>query len=236
MKTEHDQHGAAWFARETTDHQLVVRHDDGLYRHLTFRAPETGLGIIHLVTWPHYLAVTGGRDGFVFFRGNCPDILTFFRGQEVNPQYWLQSVCDGRERASEYSLEAFEAFVENQIVSHEKRFPGLAAAVRQALAVDYNTEYADGAQEFLRDFRYVTTANQARLAELRSEFAALADDTAHRRQVRADAWSKMRRFVDEVTFEFDTSEPPDLTDWTWDYLWACNALAVIIRRYDESRG
>lgn len=31
------------FAGDTDEHQMTVLHDDGLYRHLRFKAPTTGM-------------------------------------------------------------------------------------------------------------------------------------------------------------------------------------------------
>ena len=43
----------------TDKHELHVLHSDGLYRHLRFQAPGTGMWHWDLVTWPGSLAIRG---------------------------------------------------------------------------------------------------------------------------------------------------------------------------------
>ena len=65
------------FVEQTKDHDLVILHDDGLYRHLRVQAPGTRMWSWDVTTWPGRLATSGDiADGHVFSRE--PDMLQFF--------------------------------------------------------------------------------------------------------------------------------------------------------------
>ena len=40
------------FAEDVAEHELTVRRDDGLYRHLRFQKPGTWIYGFDLITWP----------------------------------------------------------------------------------------------------------------------------------------------------------------------------------------
>ncbi len=174
-----DPYGANRFAADTRNHQLTILRDDGLYRHLRFAPPQGGFYWFDLVTWPGKLAITGGfGDGFVFSR--VEDMFTFFRRgmhvsdnpNAINPSYWAEKVVDGRERCTDYSEDKFRTFVDEDVKYGEEGHPGLADAVNEALG-EYATYLHDGAQEFLRDFTYVTDDGQKRIAETRAEWSSV---------------------------------------------------------------
>lgn len=120
------------FTAETTKHQLAVLHDDGLYRHLRFKAPGSGFYWFDLVTWPGYLSFGGDMDGYVFSR--VPDMFTFFRDQRngINPHYWAEKVTDGRDRTKTYSEDRFRQLVTEHFVDAVRSGApaGLGRAVR----------------------------------------------------------------------------------------------------------
>jgi hypothetical protein len=83
---------AARFERETAEHVLTIIHDDGLYRHLRCRAPDTWAYGYDVVTWPGYLAIVGDAGDFVFSR--VRDMFEFFESDSgrINPDYWSQKL------------------------------------------------------------------------------------------------------------------------------------------------
>lgn len=67
----------AQFRASTTEHELTVLHDDGLYRHLYMGQPNTGMWSWNVITWPGYLTIVGDiGGGYTFVR--LRDMLTFF--------------------------------------------------------------------------------------------------------------------------------------------------------------
>lgn len=236
-----DPYGATRFAADTTNHQLTVLHDDGLYRHLRFTAPEGGFYWFDLVTWPGKLAVVGGfGDGYVFSR--VEDMFTFFRTPTlvddnpngINPGYWAEKVVDGRERCSAYSEKKFRAQVAEDFADCEDQFPGLGAAISEAMDDDYATYLKEGAQEFLRDFTYTTDDGQKRIAEARAEWSSVCGTGASTAELDA-AWAKYQQIERGATFGFHDWPEWDLTDYAWQYLWACNAIAWGVKQYDEAK-
>lgn len=100
------------FAREIADHTMSVLHDDGLYRHLRFKRPDTLAYYFDIVTWPGYLAYTGDMGAYVFSR--TTDMLTFFESESgrINPHYWSEKLQgEGRDLGREYSHHALRARV-----------------------------------------------------------------------------------------------------------------------------
>lgn len=94
------------FESGTKDHQLDIRRDDGVYRHLSFGKPGTGMMRVDIVTWPGYLAYAGDMGAFVFSR--VEDMFTFFRGCRVDPSYWAEKVkAADRDQVREWSRDKF---------------------------------------------------------------------------------------------------------------------------------
>jgi hypothetical protein len=144
------------FAKETAEHELTVLRDDGLYRHLRFKASGTSFYWYDLITWPGYLAVGGDVDWFVFAR--VEDMFTFFRDGSrygINPVYWSEKLQDGRERVRRYCEDAFKRVVGEEL----KRLPvpNLSEAQREARSLlrermdDGDAQWAESAREMLAD-------------------------------------------------------------------------------------
>lgn len=101
------------FLERVEDFQMTVLKDDGVYRHLRFRKPDTIAGSFDIVTWPMHLSYSGDMGDYVFERHT--DMLTFFRRNKpedtgINPCYWsekLQAV-DKHCGYSEFSTAVFE--------------------------------------------------------------------------------------------------------------------------------
>lgn len=100
------------FVDERADHEMDVIRDDGLYRHLRFRRPDTITYWFDLLTWPGVLTVTGDCGTFVFSR--IEDMFEFFasaRG-EINPQYWAEKLrAPAPDAVRIYSPDAYRARV-----------------------------------------------------------------------------------------------------------------------------
>ncbi|WP_406004640.1 hypothetical protein [Streptomyces sp. NBC_00987] len=95
------------FLSETAEHQLVVLHDEGLYRHLRIQKPGTRTWSWDITTWPGHLATSGDiADGYMFSREL--DMLDFFDitkrdhgyysdgAPYIDFRYWAEKICGGR--------------------------------------------------------------------------------------------------------------------------------------------
>lgn len=79
------------FPQQVADHQMHVKHDDGIYRHLQFKQPNTSNRYFNITTWPGYLCISGDMGCYVFAR--LDDMFEFFReGRGINPGYWSEKI------------------------------------------------------------------------------------------------------------------------------------------------
>lgn len=84
------------FLRDTTNHTMQVRRDDGLYRHIEFSRGGSSIYRFDLITWPGYLTICGDMGTWTFSR--TPDMFEFFGGdfdKGVNPRYWGEKLQMG---------------------------------------------------------------------------------------------------------------------------------------------
>ncbi len=138
MRTEHsvDQ----WFAKDVAEHVMEVIRDDGLYRHLRFKQPESSNMYFDILTWPGCLCFTGDMGTYVFQR--VRDMLSFFRrdaGRHVELRYaaeklLAEDIGDGTRR---YSQELFEEAVNERVADAvELRDTEWAEELRSAVEGD----------------------------------------------------------------------------------------------------
>jgi len=112
------------FEKNVAAHEMQVIYEDGVNRHLKFKAPDTGNMYFGLITWPGYLCYYGDMGTYVFCR--LQDMFEFFRAgdrglYQIDHHYWaekLQAVDQPGARRNDrgggwrvYSSELFEAAV-----------------------------------------------------------------------------------------------------------------------------
>jgi hypothetical protein len=92
-------------AKDLETHEMIVLHDDGLYRHLRFKKPGTMNYYFDLVTWPGVLTITGDMGTYVFSR--IEDMFNFFNDPYINAGYWGEKLRASKDykRFSEERLE-----------------------------------------------------------------------------------------------------------------------------------
>ena len=203
------------FRQDVAWHQLRVLRDDGVYRHIRLRRPETVNMSFELITWPGSLCFTGDMGTFVFER--LEDMFQFFRSDKpvddpirVNLGYWSEKLVavDGQRTggtAKEWSEEKFRRSVREQIVTWWRDHRKLGAAGRRELR-----------EEVESDIMFYIGDDQ----DGRRAMQAAYDFTA---RVRGTEF----RFID--LFE------RDFTDYTQRFVWCCCALVWAIRVYDAHR-
>jgi len=108
------------FAADIARHEMTILRDDGVYRHLRFKRPDSGAYYFDLVTWPGYLAITGDMGAGMFAR--TKDMFEFFRtdrehgSSDINPGYWAEKIqTDGRDAHSEWSVEKFNSIITDML-------------------------------------------------------------------------------------------------------------------------
>ncbi len=152
---------AARFARDTARHEMTVKHEDGLYRHLKFMNPEHGsFGAFELITWPYNLVVKTGWT-FHFDIDATPDMFDLFRrtalAGQINPGYWSEKVRAGRDEVEGFEPELFEQQVKRYVVHsiRDGEAPrGIGAEVTREIFEMGDISHEAGARAALADFRY----------------------------------------------------------------------------------
>lgn len=124
------------------DHELVVLHEDGLYRHLRFQTPGTRMWHWDLITWPGSLAIRGDiGEGFIFTR--TEDMLRFFdQGQAagwIKAGYWAEKLDRGSRSVRSFSPKTFREWVAEAVEDREDA----AEIIDAAADVDYDHEAVD---------------------------------------------------------------------------------------------
>lgn len=207
------------FLKDVAEHQMVVLHDDGVYRHIRFKQPESGNMYFDLVTWPGYLAYSGDMGCYVFSR--LTDMFEFFRTDReykkrngkklsINLSYWaekLQAVDGNRHNASatEFSEEAFWSVINETRVG------------------------------WIKDNRDLLTKEQRRelWEEIDSEILDVIDDRGGDAAINAACDFSHR--IGDKNFYFQDFFEHDFTQYTHRFIWCCYALAWGIEQYDKQK-
>lgn len=203
----------ARFLKDVDRHQMQLLMDNGIYRHIRFKRPDSSCMYFDLITWPGYLAYVGDMGAYTFSRLN--DMFEFFRKEprdgarlSINLGYWSEKLqaadCSGRRDGGsmEYDPEKFNSIVKEK--------------------------YVEWCREYLRD-------DKEGRRELREEIERLiangedGEDAAHiaARDFRFKRGSR--------TFEFHDFWEHNLRNFTTRFVWCCYALSWGIQQYDNAK-
>ena len=218
----------ASFLKDVATHEMQLLRDDGVYRHLRFKRPDTICMHFDLVTWPGVLCYTGDMGTFVFTQ--LRDMFEFFRtdreyGQRsiraerrlfVNHGYWSEKLVavDGQRRsgsAMEFSEAKLRAYVNETRLEwiREARANGeLSRDERRDLWEEVDHEVLD------------------RLDDDDEQAAYLA--------LRDFRWSP-RSVPGSPEFEVTDFWDHEFRQYTHAFQWCCFALAWGIERYDLAK-
>jgi len=146
---------AARFKQETAGHEMVVLHDDGLYRHLVFANPKPSLYRFDLITWANNLVIRGDGPNFMFSVFPTADLFDLFRetGRHgIQPGYWQEKAIAGRVRS--WSEDRFKKWLIQEAASNEAAYPGLMDAVDAQIlnSDDHSLEYRGTAEYAVASF------------------------------------------------------------------------------------
>ena len=216
----------ASFLKDVATHEMQQLRDDGVYRHLRFKRPDTTCMYFDLVTWPGVLCYTGDMGTFVFTR--LRDMFEFFRTDReyaqrrgdrqlfVNHCYWSEKLVavDGQRHcgsAMEFSEAKLRAYVNETRLAwiREARANGeLSRDERRELWEEVDHEVLD------------------RLDDDGEQAAYLA--------LREFCW-RPRRTKCSPVFEFADFWDCEFRQYTHAFQWCCFALAWGIERYDLAK-
>lgn len=80
------------FLKTVSAHEMKIKLDNGIFRHLSFSKPTDGAYSFQITTFPNNLVITGDCGSYVFERRE--DMFEFFRRSElkINEGYWSEKV------------------------------------------------------------------------------------------------------------------------------------------------
>lgn len=151
----------ARFKADTSEHEMQTLHDYGLYRHLRFKSPGTGMYWFDVITWPGNLTIRGDMGSYTFAR--LEDMFEFFGGRQpgyVNEGYWAEKLVaiDKHGPAKEFDEFLFrQRVLEHFWEQREDYDPSEARRIWEAIRDQVFDDFADrhdaaACHYLLRDF------------------------------------------------------------------------------------
>lgn len=231
------------FARETANHVMEIKHDDGLYRHLRFMEPGHSPYWFDLITVPHALIFRGDGESFVFSR--IDDMFEFFRSGlwrdgsiHINPHYWAEKLTSDRDSVMKYDQDLFEKLVKEHVAEAilDRSAPrGISRAVKELLE-NGDITWEGGARRELEEFEFgagyqATCMCGWKGTLFEGEYDALKQSQSHRAigasHHTITGWVEGFAFTDIWEWE--------LKDYHWWFLWGLHAIVWGISQYDLAR-
>jgi hypothetical protein len=146
-----EEKAAEHFEQATADHEMEIIHDEGLWRHLRFRSPETWNYGYDLITWPGSLAIDGDLvSGLIFQR--TQDMIDFFRsGPSINPGYWSEKITNPAAR------DATRRYSPDRLAEHIAELDSDEVKAQWAEHILYrDLEFEYQAREAISDFKPIS--------------------------------------------------------------------------------
>lgn len=202
------------FLKDVAEHHMITIRDEGVHRHIRFKAPGTMMKHFDLITWPGYLCYTGDMGTFVFSRIN--DMFEFFRmgkddwnynrdgGLSINPGYWSEKL-QGIDKNGGY-----ECFDENKFIKIVSEYR-LNWVRENNLNKDERRELWDAVTD---------------------EVLNATEDGEHR---AFDAAYSFSHRIGNKKFQFDDFFEYNFTKHTYRFIWCCYALAWGINLYTHTK-
>lgn len=227
-------------ASDLAEAKMIVRRDDGLFRHIDWSAPRA-MSRLTLITWPYNLLVAGSHGSYHFERygDDTEDMLNWLRVSHPNPDSWASKLVNGRDTVTEYDRGKLIAEIHERVeeaIRDGWAPAGLEDAVYEQIL---NSGWLDEEQTALRmvdEFEHGVTHR----AEC--SCGAYAD---HDDYTAAACWNAMthkgRGAEHQVrirqTGGFDFT---DVSDWNvrklnYHYVWTCHAMVWAAAQYDAAR-
>jgi len=202
-------------SRPIRGHQMRVLRDDGLYRHLRFQSPDTGIAWFELVTWPGALTICGDMGSWTFRR--TEDMFEFFGGKgDINPGYWQEKIAGDPDTAVAYDVELMKKAIREETADWN---PVREAPRAHGRRVETVTSPLLGDDD--------TSPRDKVLAE----FKAAVDELIEGLVDHEDTDRQSLDDFDSHGFEFVDTWEWKLRGHTHQYLWCCHAIRWGIREY-----
>ena len=217
------------FNADCGDYELIVCHDDGLYRHLLLKEPKgVSWAAYSIITWPGFLTITSGHGTWTFARDR--DMFAFFRGNpdqpRINPGYWAEKlvggVTGGRVSAQEYDEDRWREHVTRYASADWSGWHGPEGEALRADVADklldrsdweYPGDHEESAREAVNGYRF----------DWCMDGDGQVTATLHKREHNV------------VRFRFTDTWEWDLKGYSFHFLWCCWAIVHGIAAYDTAK-
>ena len=149
---------AGQFLRDVASHGMTVKLDNGLYRHLLFRAATDSWCMwFEIVTWPGSLAIHGDMGTWEFSR--TQDMFGFFRNREltINASYWHEKISSESRfggPAKKFDAAVYRSSVISALDNYELTDPEKAEIVAALEEEVFQEEDESTARRALCDFKH----------------------------------------------------------------------------------
>lgn len=216
------------FTAETASHTMTVLHDDGLYRHLRFRAADHGFTAWDLITWPGTLTIQGAHGTYTFSRET--DMFGFFRSSNgVNVDYWAEKTPGGRDSVKTFAADAMPRLLVETYREFGTYQSELEAAYVRCLA-EY--EATPARQRFPYNLKGPRQpVKPPTVAELRQQVHDAHEDGELGYE---DGVRRLLRDWDAAGVTSDSWEW-DLREYDYHFVWSCHAIHWGIGRYNAEK-
>lgn len=206
------------FLKDVSAHRMGLPLNEGIYRHLRFKQPDSSNMWFDIVTWPGFLTISGDMGTWTFSR--LPDMFQFFRDSKlrINESYWAEKLqhgsCGGREGATVWDQDAFQDHLLGQLSHYDftpKKLAELTAAVKEEI---FQRHDGDGAH-MMRNAAY----------EFTYEFEEDRDGRGYLEKIRSP------RTVEK--FQFEGMDLPSGMVYSYHFTWCLYAIVWGIAKYDH---
>jgi hypothetical protein len=236
------------FVQDVSGHRLIVRHDQGLYRHLVFQQRQHSWNNwFELITAPGSLTVTGDRGSHTFRR--LTDMFQFFRSNpdrphRINISYWAEKTADHGESVKVYSEELLHQLVDEHLqeaIRHRdaiqaeldeenaRQLEGWREDLRAEGVSEGDPDWPAPAPERAEDWPELIKARK--LVHDAQELIQDADDDGMLGW--ADGARQLLGELENIGLVSGTWEW-GLTDWDYHFVWCLHAIAWGIQQYDNA--
>lgn len=209
------------FLKDVASHEMTVLREDGVYRHIQFKRPDSGCFRFDFITWPGYLCYTGDMGTYVFCRTN--DMFAFFR---TDREYMTHR--EGRSLAINHSYWAGKVQSDSRYGKGTEAFS--EELFREAIKHDFDQHFAN-----IEPDDDASEQDKSAFQELKAEtWEAVEDEILSVDSLESQGVSAAYDFA-HGALAFQDFCDHRLTDYTFHFIWCCYALAWGIQKYDEAK-
>lgn len=195
------------FLEAIKEHKLQSIKEDGVFRHLKFRRPDTITGWFDIITWKGTLCIDGDMGTFTFRR--VEDMFKFFRASE-----------DDLKRISPKTLPINPHYWHEKLVSED-----VPSGSRQ-----WDQEYFEESLKEHLDSYYEGDKEKIDKVWSEMEWTVLSQSEHEYSSIRA-----AMEFEDEGDRPFEGFWECDCKTYTYQFLWCLYAIVWGIKKYDEQK-